>query len=91
MKHLGEVGTRKKKTRFAGLFFLTGLRPVLPLGPLRCSSNIAIADHCPSNCLASPCLASNPSKSRFARLTFDDIVSYDVHIDAFGHVDVGIV
>ena len=23
---------QKKKTRFAGLFFLTGLRPVLPLG-----------------------------------------------------------
>ena len=25
-------GNQKKKTRFAGLFFLTGLRPVLPLG-----------------------------------------------------------
>ena len=32
MKHLERSGNQKKKTRFAGLFFLTGLRPVLPLG-----------------------------------------------------------
>ena len=29
---LKRSGNQKKKTRFAGLFFLTGLRPVLPLG-----------------------------------------------------------
>ena len=29
--HTKKVGTREKKTRFTGLFFLTGLRPVLPL------------------------------------------------------------
>ena len=46
----------EKKTRFAGLFFLTSLWPVLPsvgVHPanriyIRCSSNIAIADHFPS-------------------------------------------
>ena len=32
MKHLERSGNQKKKTRFSGLFFLTGLRPVLPLG-----------------------------------------------------------
>ena len=32
MEHLVRSGNQKKKTRFAGLFFLTGLRPVLPLG-----------------------------------------------------------
>ena len=32
MEHLVPSGNQKKKTRFAGLFFLTGLRPVLPLG-----------------------------------------------------------
>ena len=32
MEHLERSGNQKKKTRFAGLFFLTGLRPVLPLG-----------------------------------------------------------
>ena len=31
MKHLEQSGNQKKKTRFAGLFFLTGLRPVLRL------------------------------------------------------------
>ena len=31
MKHHLRSGNQKKKTRFAGLFFLTGLRPVLPL------------------------------------------------------------
>ena len=31
MKHLERSGNQKKKTRFAGLFFLTGLRPVLRL------------------------------------------------------------
>ena len=30
MKHHLRSGNQKKKTRFAGLFFLTGLRPVLP-------------------------------------------------------------
>ena len=29
---LKRSGNQKKKTRFAGLFFLTGLRPVLLLG-----------------------------------------------------------
>ena len=32
MEHLVRSGNQKKKTRFAGLFFLTGLRPVLLLG-----------------------------------------------------------
>ena len=32
MKHHLRSGNQKKKTRFAGHFFLTGLRPVLPLG-----------------------------------------------------------
>ena len=32
MKHHLRSGNQKKKTRFAGLFFLTGLWPVLPLG-----------------------------------------------------------
>ena len=31
MKHQERSGNQKKKTRFAGLFFLTGLWPVLPL------------------------------------------------------------
>ena len=43
---------QKKKTRFAGLFFLTGLRPVLPLG--RCcpsvSAHRANRIRCSSNC-----------------------------------------
>ena len=30
MKHHLRSGNQKKKTRFAGFFFLTGLRPVLP-------------------------------------------------------------
>ena len=36
-------GNQKKKTRFAGLFFLTGLRPVLPLG--QCSLGKSAHDH----------------------------------------------
>ena len=32
MKNLERSGNQNKKTRFAGLFFLAGLRPVLPLG-----------------------------------------------------------
>ena len=46
MKHLERSGNQKKKTRFAGLFFLTGLRPVLPLGQCppsklyHCSDNL---------------------------------------------------
>jgi len=32
MEHLVRSGNQKKKTRFTGLFFLTGLQPVLPLG-----------------------------------------------------------
>ena len=31
MDHLVRSGNQKKETLFAGLFFLTGLRPVLPL------------------------------------------------------------
>ena len=37
------VFNQKKKTRFAGLFFLTGLRPVLPLG--QCSPSKSVALH----------------------------------------------
>ena len=36
-------GNQKKKTRFAGLFFLTGLRPVLLLG--QCSHSKSVALH----------------------------------------------
>ena len=35
-------GNQKKKTRFAGLFFLTGLRPVLPLGQCSLSKSAAL-------------------------------------------------
>ena len=42
MKHLERSGNQKKKTRFAGLFFLTGLRPVLPLGQCSLSKSAAL-------------------------------------------------
>ena len=42
MKHLVRSGNQKKKTRFAGLFFLTGLRPVLPLGQCSLSKSAAL-------------------------------------------------
>ena len=46
MKHHLRSGNQKKKTHFVGLFFLTGLRPVLPLGSahpakvLLCTQNV---------------------------------------------------
>ena len=46
MKHLERSGNQKKKTRFAGLFFLTGLWPVLPLG--QCPPKSAPKDFAPA-------------------------------------------
>ena len=40
---ISKMVNQKKKTRFAGLFFLTGLRPVLPLGQCPPSKPYTIA------------------------------------------------
>ena len=84
-------GNQKKKTCFAGLFFLTGLRPVLPsisahpANSIRCSSNIAIADHFPSNTFAFkhhltgeawPACKSNSTFSFKQHLTGEACLSY---------------
>ena len=54
MKHLGEVGTRKKRTASRVFFFLPAFSQCCPsvsghkANYIHCSSNIAIADHFPS-------------------------------------------
>ena len=54
MKHLVRSGNQKKKTRFAGLFFLTGFRPVLPLGQCPPSKSAALHPISLHKSLASP-------------------------------------
>ena len=53
MKHLERSGNQKKKTHFVGLFFLTGLRPVLRLR--RSTPSARCASGAPPSQLDRPC------------------------------------
>ena len=48
----------EKKTRFAGLFFLTGLRPVLPLGQCSPSKSVTLHRKCLHKSAPSPLVSA---------------------------------